>query len=225
MYIIMLGTPGSGKGTVGEIISSTLGLIHISTGDIFREYINNGSELGKQIQEYMLNGLLVPDELTIKVIYDRLSQEDVKSGALLDGYPRTKTQAQKLDEFLKSQNKKIDYALYLNVEEKIILDRILKRRICSNNKCRKIYNLEYKKPKVDNICDKCGSPLIQRKDDNEEIFKQRLEVYKKTAPAIIDYYKETGVLCVKEITEANHKTSAEVAKEFIEDVGVSNGNN
>ncbi|MCL2858990.1 MAG: nucleoside monophosphate kinase [Oscillospiraceae bacterium] len=218
MYIIMLGTPGSGKGTVGEIISKALDLAHISTGDIFREYINNGSELGKQIQDYMLSGLLVPDELTIKVIYDRLQQKDVKYGALLDGYPRTKIQAQKLDEFLESKQEKIDYALYLNVEEKIILDRILKRRICSNNKCRAIYNLEYKKPKVENICDKCGSPLIQRKDDNEEIFKQRLEVYKETAPAIIDYYRRTGVLHTKNITEANHKTSMEVAEEFIMEV-------
>ena len=222
MYIIMLGTPGSGKGTVGGMISNALGIPHIATGDIFREYINKGDELGKQVESYISKGGLVPDELTIKIIYDRLEQDDVKTNALLDGYPRTKIQAQKLDEYLKTKQKKIDYALYLNVEEKIILDRILKRRICSNNKCRAIYNLEYKKPKVENICDKCGSPLIQRKDDNEEIFKERLEVFKETAPAIINYYKETGVLHTKEITEANHKTSKEIAEEFIAEV--ENGN-
>ena len=128
------------------MVSKDLGLVHISTGDIFREYIKEGNELGKELAKYVNNGLLVPDELTIKIIYDRLQKDDVKNGALLDGYPRTKIQAIKLDEFLKANNTKIDYVLYLDVEEKIILDRILKRRICSNDSCREIYNLEFKKP-------------------------------------------------------------------------------
>ena len=159
--------------------------------------------------------MLVPDELTIKIIYDRLQKDDVKNGALLDGYPRTKIQAIKLDEFLKENNTKIDYVLYLDVEEKIILDRILKRRICSNDSCREIYNLEFKKPSKENVCDKCGSKLIQRPDDTEEVFKERLEVYKKTSPEIINYYKETGVLVTEQITLENHKTSNDVAEEFV----------
>lgn len=197
-------------------MAKDLGLVHISTGDIFREYIKEGNELGKELAKYVNNGLLVPDELTIKIIYDRLQKDDVKNGALLDGYPRTKTQAIKLDEFLKENNTKIDYVLYLNVEEQIILDRILKRRICSNDSCREIYNLEFKKPSKENICNKCGSKLIQRPDDNEAVFKERLEVYKKTSPEIINYYKETGVLVEKQITLENHKTSIDVANEFVE---------
>lgn len=197
-------------------MAKDLGLVHISTGDIFREYIKEGNELGKELAKYVNNGLLVPDELTIKIIYDRLQKDDVKNGALLDGYPRTKTQAIKLDEFLKENNTKIDYVLYLNVEEQIILDRILKRRICSNDSCREIYNLEFKKPSKENICNKCGSKLIQRPDDNKAVFKERLEVYKKTSPEIINYYKETGVLVEKQITLENHKTSIDVANEFVE---------
>lgn len=163
----------------------------------------------------MTKGLLVPDELTINIISDRLEKDDVKSGAILDGYPRTKEQAKKLDDFLKLKNKKIDYVVYLDVEDQVILDRILKRRICSNQKCREIYNLDFKKPKIENICDKCGSNLVQRKDDNEEVFKQRLEVYRATSPEIIDYYKSQGVLCSYEITQENGKTSNDVSKEFI----------
>ena len=198
------------------MVAKNLGLVHISTGDIFREYIKEGGELGTELAKYVNNGMLVPDELTIKIIYDRLQKDDVKNGALLDGYPRTKIQAIKLDEFLKENNTKIDYVLYLDVEEKIILDRILKRRICSNDSCREIYNLEFKKPSKENICDKCGSKLIQRPDDTEEVFKERLEVYKKTSPEIINYYKETGVLVTEQITLENHKTSNDVAREFVE---------
>lgn len=168
----------------------------------------------------MQQGVLVPDELTINIIYDRLQQPDVKSGAILDGYPRTKEQAKKLDEFLHTKNKKIDYCIYLDVEDNIILNRILNRRICSNQSCREIYNLEFKKPKIENICDKCGSPLVQRKDDTEEVFKQRLEVYRQTAPEIVNYYKDSGTLCAFEITEANHKTSNDVVKEFIQQLEI-----
>ena len=198
------------------MVAKDLGLVHISTGDIFREYIKEGNELGTELAKYVNNGMLVPDELTIKIIYDRLQKDDVKNGALLDGYPRTKIQAVKLDEFFKENNTKIDYVLYLDVEEKIILDRILKRRICSNDSCREIYNLEFKKPSRENVCDKCGSKLIQRPDDTEEVFKERLEVYKKASPEIINYYKETGVLVTEQITLENHKTSNDVAREFVE---------
>ena len=198
------------------MISEKLKISHISTGDIFREYIKKGDSLGTELKGYIDNGHLVPDELTIKIIYDRLHQDDVKEGALLDGYPRTKTQAVKLDEFLKEKNAKIDYVVYLDVEDKIILDRILKRRICGNQSCREIYNLEFKKPKEENICDKCGSVLIQRPDDNEEVFKERLKVYRETSPEIIEYYNSTGVLFVETITTQNNKTSIDVANNFVE---------
>jgi len=197
------------------MISRKLGLAHISTGDIFREYIKKGDSLGTELKSYMNSGQLVPDELTIKIIYDRLQKDDVKNGALLDGYPRTKTQAIKLDEFLKEKNTKIDYVLYLDVEDKIILDRILKRRICGNDSCREIYNLEFKKPNKEGICDKCGSNLVQRPDDTEEVFKERLEVYRQTSPEIIEYYKNTGVLHTEEITVSNHRTSNDVADNFV----------
>ena len=162
----------------------------------------------------MKKGLLVPDNLVVKIISDRLNREDAKKGAILDGYPRTKEQAIELDKYLNINNKKIDYCIYLDVEYDIILSRILNRRICSNQGCREIYNLEFKKPKIEGICDKCGSPLIQRKDDTEEVFKQRLEVYDETAPEIVKYYENAGVLCTYEITSENHKTSNEVAEEF-----------
>lgn len=190
--------------------------MHISTGDIFRQYINENNELGRELESYMKKGLLVPDELVINLISDRLMKKDLENGAILDGYPRTKEQAKELDRFLTSINKKIDYCIYLDVDYEIILSRILNRRICSNQKCREIYNLEFKKPKVDDICDKCGSVLIQRKDDTEEVFCSRMEEYNKTAPEIIDYYKDSGVLHAYKITRENHKTSDEVVREFVE---------
>lgn len=164
----------------------------------------------------MQKGLLVPDELVIKIILDRLTKPDALNGAILDGYPRTKEQAIELDKYLKENNKKIDYCIYLDVESDIILNRILNRRICSNQSCREIYNLEFKQPKIEGICDKCGSHLVQRKDDTEEVFKQRLEVYSKTAPEIVNYYDDAKVLCTYKITSKNHKTSDEVAKEFVD---------
>lgn len=190
--------------------------MHISTGDIFRQYINENNELGRELESYMKNGLLVPDELVIDIVSDRLMKQDVENGAVLDGYPRTAEQAKELDKFLKGINKKIDYCIYLDVEFDIILSRILNRRICSNQKCREIYNLEFKKPKIDGICDKCGSPLIQRKDDTEEVFSMRMDEYNKTAPEIIEYYRNAGVLHTYNITRENHKTSDEVVREFVE---------
>jgi len=198
------------------MICDKLGILHISTGDIFRQYINEGSDLGKELDSYIQKGLLVPDEVVVKIISDRLSKPDTEKGALLDGYPRTREQAIELDKYLNKHGKKIDYCIYLDVEYDIILSRILKRRVCSNQKCREIFNLEFKKPKIEGICDKCGSDLIQRKDDTEEIFNQRIEVYNQTAPKIINYYKDAGILYTYEITNKNHRTSNDVAKDFVD---------
>ena len=195
MYIIMLGGPGSGKGSVGGKISENLNLPHIATGDMFRAELKNETELGKKIKKYMDNGLLVPDEVVIEIVENRLSQDDVKNGAILDGFPRTKDQAIALDKFLSTKGKKVDAAIELDVSDEDIVKRIVKRVICSNKNCGESYNTEFKPSKVEGICDKCGSELIKRADDNEETVMQRLKVYHGTSKELLEYYKNTGVLC------------------------------
>lgn len=194
MYIIMLGGPGSGKGSVGGKISEDLKLPHIATGDIFRAELKNETELGKKIKKYMDNGLLVPDEVVIEIVENRLSQEDVNNGAILDGFPRTKDQAIALDKFLSGIGKKVDAAIELDVSDEDIVKRIIKRVVCSNKSCGESYNTEFKPSKVEGICDKCGSALIKRADDNEETVMQRLNVYHETSKELLKYYKDTGVL-------------------------------
>lgn len=195
MYIIMLGGPGSGKGSVGGKISENLNLPHIATGDMFRAELKNETELGRKIKKYMDNGLLVPDEVVIEIVENRLSQDDVKNGAILDGFPRTKDQAIALDKFLSTKGKKVDAAIELDVSDEDIVKRIVKRVICSNKNCGESYNTEFKPSKVEGICDKCGSELIKRADDNEETVMQRLKVYHETSKELLEYYKNTGVLC------------------------------
>lgn len=194
MYIIMLGGPGSGKGSVGGKISEDLKLPHIATGDIFRAELKNETELGKKIKKYMDNGLLVPDEVVIEIVENRLSQEDVKDGAILDGFPRTKDQAIALDKFLSQKGKKIGAAIELDVSDENIVKRIVKRVVCSNKNCGESFNTEFKPPKIEGICDKCGSELIQRADDNEATVMQRLKVYHDTSKELLEYYKSTGAL-------------------------------
>ena len=156
MYIIMLGGPGSGKGSVGGKISEDLKLPHIATGDIFRAELKNETELGKKIKKYMDNGLLVPDEVVIEIVESRLSQDDAKNGAVLDGFPRTKEQAIALDKFLAGRNQKVNAAIELDVSDEDIVKRIVKRVVCSNKDCGESFNTEFKPPKVEGICDKCG---------------------------------------------------------------------
>ena len=216
MYIIMLGAPGSGKGTVGKIIAEELNLAHISTGDIFREQIKNKTELGKKLEEYTSKGLLVPDELTIQILEKRLEQDDLQNGAILDGFPRTENQAKQLDKLLEKKNAKVDKAIYLNVPDEDIIERISNRRICGNKECKEVYSLDFQPPKVENICDKCGSKLTQREDDKEEVVKQRLVVYHKNAQEILNYYDKKEVLYTAEVNKKNKKTSKDVAKELVE---------
>lgn len=216
MYIIMLGAPGSGKGTVGKIIAEELNLAHISTGDIFREQIKNKTELGKKLEEYTSKGLLVPDELTIQILEKRLEQDDLQNGAILDGFPRTENQAKQLDKLLEKKNAKVDKAIYLNVPDEDIIERISNRRICENKECKEVYSLDFQPPKVENICDKCGSKLTQREDDKEEVVKQRLVVYHKNAQEILNYYDKKEVLYTAEVNKKNKKTSKDVAKELVE---------
>lgn len=194
MYIVMLGAPGSGKGTAAKILAQKTNLPHISTGDMFREQIKKGTELGKLADSYMSNGKLVPDEVTINIVKDRLTWDDTKNGVILDGFPRTKMQAEALDEILAQQGKKVDIVPELIIPDNIIIDRILNRETCSNKECGAIYNTKYKPSKVAGVCDVCGATLVSRTDDNEETIKNRLEVYRQNSKDLIEYYNEKGVL-------------------------------
>ena len=183
MRIIMLGAPGAGKGTQAKKIAAKYGIPHISTGDIFRANIKEGTELGKKAKTYMDQGLLVPDELVVDLVVDRLQQEDAQKGYVLDGFPRTIPQAESLDEALKKVNSKIDYAIDVDVPDENIINRMSGRRACV--KCGATYHLMYAPTKVEGICDACGDKLILRDDDKPETVKKRLNVYhEQTQPLI-----------------------------------------
>ena len=215
MYIVMLGAPGSGKGTAAKILSKKTGLPHISTGDMFREQIKKETELGKLANSYISNGKLVPDEVTIDIVKDRLNWEDAKNGVILDGFPRTEIQAKALDEILKEQGKKVTIVPELVIPDQIIIERILNRATCSNKECGAIYNTKFKPPKVEGICDICASTLITRNDDNEETIKKRLEVYHQNSKDLIEFYKEKGVLKTIEPEEPAADNASEQAVDII----------
>ena len=214
MFIVLLGAPGSGKGTVGEIIAKDLKLAHISTGDLFRENLKNKTELGKKAQEYMDKGELVPDEITIGMLGERLKAEDVVNGAVLDGFPRTGAQAVSLDEMLTKMNAKVDMALNIDVPFDEIVERIANRRSCRG--CNEIYNVVFNPPKQEGICDKCGGELYQREDQKPEVVQNRLEVYKKTSEELIKYYEAKNVLRTEKAGDKAGRTSYDVAKEVEE---------
>ena len=213
MYIVMLGKPGSGKGTVGKMLSDSLGIIHISSGELFRSYIKKAGEIGEEIESYVSKGQLVPDELAIQLVEKRLLEPDCKNGVILDGFPRTVAQAQALDKFLVEHHQKINIAVELDLTDKDIIDRIVKRRVCSNKDCREVYNLEFKRPKVDGICDICGSSLEQRPDDSIETVKERLKVHYETADKLVEYYKAQDLLYTVKLNLHSGKTSEDVARE------------
>lgn len=215
MVIIMLGAPASGKGSVAEILSKEFNIPAISSGDIFRKYISNGSEIGKKANEYMTKGELVPDDLTVQLISARLKEDDVKNGLILDGFPRTVNQAKVLDEMLSKEGKKIDIVVNLETPEDEILERITNRRICSNSDCKAVYNTVLHPSKVEGICDKCGSKLYQRDDDKLEKAKNRLEVYHRETAPVADYYKETGALYSTVLSQSVNRMKDEVAADVI----------
>ncbi len=216
MNIVMLGKPGSGKGTVGKMLSENLGVVHISSGELFRSYIKKTGEIGKEIENYVSQGNLVPDELAIKLVEKRLQEVDCKDGMILDGFPRTVAQAKELDKFFKERGCKIDIAVELNLTDEDIIERIITRRVCSNVDCREVYNLEFKKPKQEGICDVCGSKLIQRQDDTIETVQKRLENYYKTSAELVEYYKAQDLLYTVKLNIHSGKTSEDVAKEVKE---------
>ena len=214
MIIVMLGAPGSGKGTVGSLLSENFRIPHISSGEIFRSYIKKHNDLGKELEQYVVSGNLVPDELAIRIVEKRLSEEDVVNGFILDGYPRTKNQAIELDELLKNNNKKIKVAANLSLPDEEIIERIINRRTCTNVSCRQIYNLQYKPPREEGVCDNCGSKLILRKDDNEETIRQRLKVYHEASKDLIHYYKEKDILYTLKVNQESKKTTEDIAEEI-----------
>ena len=192
MKIIMLGAPGAGKGTQAKMIAEKYGIPHISTGDIFRYNIKNGTELGKEAKKYMDQCLLVPDELTVKILLDRVAKDDCKNGYVLDGFPRTIPQAEVLEEALTKLGDRIDYAINVEVPDENIVKRMGGRRACVN--CGATYHIEHVPPKKEGICDNCGSELILRDDDKPETVKNRLSVYHKQTQPLIDFYNGKGVL-------------------------------
>lgn len=192
MKIIMLGAPGAGKGTQAKMIAEKYGIPHVSTGDIFRANIKNGTELGMEAKKYMDEGQLVPDELTVKLLLDRVAQEDCRNGYVLDGFPRTIPQAEVLDEALAKLEEKIDYAVNVDVPDENIVKRMSGRRACL--KCGATYHIEHIPPKKEGVCNTCGSELALRDDDKPETVLKRLQVYHDQTQPLIDFYAEKGVL-------------------------------
>ncbi len=188
--IILLGPPGAGKGTQAKALAEKLKVAHISTGDILRQNVKEGTLLGKEAKDYMERGLLVPDELMAKMLKKRFSLADVRGGFILDGYPRNLAQAKTLEEIFLTGGIEVDWIVYLDSSEEVIIQRLSGRLVCS--KCQANYHVKNMPPKKDGICDKCGSVLYQRSDDKPETIKKRLEVYRKESVELIDYYKDQG---------------------------------
>jgi len=200
VYIVLLGPPGAGKGTQAKIISETLGLPHVSSGDIFRENLKNQTELGALAKGYMDRGELVPDDVTIAMIHDRLSREDCKKGALLDGFPRTPVQAEALDGMLAQLNGKVVAVPYISVPEEVLVDRLGGRWTCRAE--GHVYHETHNPPKVPGVCDIDNSPLYQREDDKTETVKRRIGVYLEQTSPLIDYYRKQGKLIEIDGTQA-----------------------
>ncbi len=192
MKIIMLGAPGAGKGTQAKMIAEKYHLPHVSTGDIFRANLKQGTELGKKAKEYMDKGALVPDELTVEILLDRVAQDDCKDGYVLDGFPRTIPQAEVLDRELEKLGDHVDLAIDVEVPDANIVKRMSGRRACL--KCGATYHIEHIPPKQEGICDVCGEKLVQRDDDKPETVQKRLDVYHEQTAPLIEYYSKAGIL-------------------------------
>lgn len=192
MNLLIMGPPGGGKGTQAEVLVRGLGVTHISTGDMFREAVKEGTEMGKKAKEYMDKGQLVPDEVVIGMVKERLSRPDCARGFLLDGFPRTLAQAEALDATLKEMGIKLDAVININVPRERILERLTGRRVCRN--CGATYHVKYNPPKVEGKCNSCGGELYQRSDDTEETVNKRLDVYEAQTQPLIEYYAKQGLI-------------------------------
>lgn len=210
MKIIMLGAPGAGKGTQAKMIADKYSVPHVSTGDIFRANIKNGTELGKEAKKFMDQGLLVPDELTVKILLDRVAQEDCKNGYVLDGFPRTIPQAEVLEKALNELGDQIDYAIDVDVPDENIIRRMSGRRSCLS--CGATYHIEHVPPKTEGICDRCGKELVLRDDDKAETVKNRLDVYHKQTQPLIDFYSERNILKTVDGTQDMNDVFAAIVK-------------
>jgi adenylate kinase len=208
MKLILLGAPGAGKGTVAKLLTALDGSVQISTGDILRGAVQAGTDLGKEAQGYMNRGELVPDSLIMGIMEKRLQEPDCQKGFLLDGFPRTIPQAEALKELLAKLNIKLDMAVDIDVPRDVILDRLTTRRTCSNPDCQEIYNVKTKPPKQEGVCDKCGSPVVQREDETEEAISKRLDTYnEKTAP-LVGFYEKEGLLVTVDATSSEAVVNA-----------------
>ncbi|HEV8573912.1 MAG TPA: adenylate kinase [Dehalococcoidia bacterium] len=193
MYVILLGLPGAGKGTQAALLKDETGLVHVTTGELFRENILLGTDLGKQAQPFVESGRLVPDEITIGMLLDRITQPDCAGGCMLDGFPRNTEQARALDEALAADGKRIDRAVYIRVATDELVRRLAGRWSCPN--CGAVYHETNEPPRVDGVCDNCGSQLTQRVDDQPDVVRTRIEVNLKNLEPLLDYYRELGKLC------------------------------
>ena len=210
MKIVMLGAPGAGKGTQAKKIAGKYGIPHVSTGDIFRANIKNGTKLGMQAKAYMDAGNLVPDEITIGMLLDRIHQEDCEKGYVLDGFPRTIPQAESLTAALKERGESIDYAIDVDVPDENIIRRMSGRRACLS--CGATYHIVYNAPKKEGVCDQCGEPLVLRDDDKPETVQNRLNVYHRQTQPLIDYYKKEGVLAQVDGTQDMEQVFQDIVK-------------
>ncbi|MCS7149884.1 MAG: adenylate kinase [Caldimicrobium sp.] len=209
MNIVFLGPPGAGKGTQAKILIERYGIPQISTGDMLREHRAKGTDLGKKAQEYMDKGQLVPDEIILGMVKERLAQSDCAKGFILDGFPRTVAQAEALDKILAELGRKLNFALALVVPDELLVERLTGRRTCKS--CGMMYHIKYKPPKDDGKCDVCGGELYQRPDDNEETVRNRLKVYHESTAPLISYYSQKGIL--KELDGS--KSIEEITQELI----------
>lgn len=214
MNIVMMGAQGTGKGTVAGILKESLNIPHISTGEIFRKNIKEGTELGKIATKYADEGKLVPDEITNEMVKNRINESDCKNGFILDGYPRNLAQAEELDKILNEKNDKLDLVVYLTTPTQEIVERVMARRECP--KCKKVYNMILSKPKNGEICDDCNVELIKRVDDTEEKLKTRLDIFFSQTQPVMDYYREKGIVKDEEVSISINRLGSDAAKDVVE---------
>ncbi len=212
MRLILLGAPGAGKGTVAKLLTEMDGSVQISTGDILRGAVKEGTELGLKAKGFMNAGDLVPDDLILDIMGERLLEDDCKAGFLLDGFPRTIPQAEALKGMLSKLNIELDAAVNLDVPRDVILDRLTTRRTCSNSACQEIYNVKSKPTKVEGVCDKCGSPTIQRDDETEEAISKRLDTFNEQTAPLVGFYEAEGQLLNVNATSSDAVVAAIKAK-------------
>ena len=214
MNIIMMGAQGTGKGTVAGLLKDSLNIPHISTGDIFRKNIKEGTELGKIATQYADEGKLVPDEVTNSMVKNRLNEEDCKNGFILDGYPRNIAQAEELDKILSEKNEKVDLVVNLSTPTEEIIERVMARRECPS--CKRVYNMILNKPKNGEICDYCGVELTKRKDDTEEKLQLRLDTFFKETKPVIDFYANRGLVRNEEVSVSINRLGVDAAKSVVD---------